>query len=92
LLLTQGEIGEVKVSDCFSRDEIKTLCRRSNAHAWSAFLVSWGIIVFAFWLVAIWPNPITVLAAMMLLGGRQLGLAALMHECGHGSLFESRAL
>ncbi|NKB33695.1 MAG: fatty acid desaturase [Pseudomonadales bacterium] len=82
----------MKVTECFSREEIQDLCQRSNLHAWFAFLVSWGIIVFAFWLVAFWPNPLTVLVALMLLGGRQLGLAALMHECGHGSLFKTRAL
>ena len=82
----------MKVTDCFSREEIQALCQRSNAGAWLAFVVSWGIIVFAFWLVAFWPNPLTVLIALLLLGGRQLGLAALMHECGHGSLFETRGL
>lgn len=82
----------MNVTDFFSREELQELCQRSNPHAWFAFVVSWGIIVFALGLVAFWPNPVTVLMAMLLLGGRQLGLAVLMHECGHGSLFETRAL
>lgn len=82
----------MKVSDCFSREEIQDLCQRSNVQAWFAFIVNWVIISACFLLVAVWPNPLTLLVAFLLLGGRQLGLGALMHECGHGSLFESKAL
>jgi fatty acid desaturase len=42
--------------------------------------------------VALWPNPLSVLAALCVIGGRQLGLAVLMHEAAHASLFRSRAL
>lgn len=82
----------MKVTEKFSREEIQGFCQRSNFQAWLAFVVTWGIIVFAFVIVALWPNPLTVLLALILLGGRQLGLGALMHECGHGSLFKTKAL
>ena len=82
----------MKVIDCFSREEIQEFCQRSDFHAWIAFLVSWGIIAFSFAIVAVWPNPLTALLAVVLLGGRQLGLGVLMHECGHGSLFKTKAL
>jgi fatty acid desaturase len=42
--------------------------------------------------VAIWPNPVTVVLAVLLLGGRQLGFGVLVHECGHRSLFRSPLL
>ena len=82
----------MKVTDCFSREEIQEFCQRSDFHAWLAFLINWGIIAFSFAIVAVWPNPLSVLLAIVLLGGRQLGLGVLMHECGHGSLFKTKAL
>jgi len=40
----------------------------------------WGTIAAAIALVAIWPNPLSWLIAVMIVGNRQLGLAILMHE------------
>jgi fatty acid desaturase len=52
------------------------------------FLVAhaWALIAAASAMVAIWPNPLTWLLAVMIVGGRQLGLAILMHEASHGTL------
>jgi fatty acid desaturase len=47
---------------------------------------AWGVILGAVTLVALWPNPVTVLAAIAIIGSRQLGLAILMHEGAHGLL------
>jgi len=55
-------------------------------------LFNWGLIVFAFALPAIWFNPLTVFLSLLLLANRQLGLAILMHECAHNSLFLSKKL
>ncbi|MCI0570936.1 MAG: fatty acid desaturase family protein [Myxococcaceae bacterium] len=56
-------------------------------------LTSWAIIASAFALIAAWPsNPIAWIVGLVLLGGRQLALAILMHECAHQSLFGTRAL
>ena len=82
----------MKVSDCFSVKEIQQLCERNDKQAWFAFVVNWGIITSCFMLVAVRPNPLTILISLILLGGRQLGLGVLMHECGHGTLFKSRTL
>ncbi|MFM2421649.1 MAG: hypothetical protein RL291_179, partial [Pseudomonadota bacterium] len=49
------------------------------AHAW---LVILGSIA----LVAVFPNPLTFLLAVALIGSRQLGLAILMHDGAHGNL------
>jgi fatty acid desaturase len=46
----------------------------------------WAVIAGAIALVAIWPNPLTWLVAVILVGARQLGLAILMHEAAHGTL------
>ncbi len=41
-------------------------------------------------MVARWPNPLTVVAALFVIGARQLGFAVLMHEAAHRSLFADR--
>ena len=46
------------------------------AHAWAVILGSVA-------LVAMIPNPLTYILAVMLIGSRQLGLAILMHEGAH---------
>ncbi len=82
----------MKLKDNFSPEEIQAFCKRSDLQAWLAVVLNWVIIALAFALVAAWPNPLTLLISLVLLGGRQLGLGALMHECGHGTLFRSKAL
>ena len=37
-----------------------------------------------------WPNPLTFVLAVMVIGARQLGLAILMHDAAHGLLFANR--
>lgn len=73
-----------------THDDIKALTQRSNIRALMMLGANWGLIAGAFAMAAIWPNPLTILAAILILGGRQLGLAVLMHECAHYSLFTSR--
>lgn len=47
---------------------------------------AWVVIIGAIALVAAYPNPLTFLVAVMLIGSRQLGLAILMHDGAHGNL------
>ncbi len=82
----------MKVKEHFSNEEIQSFSARSDVLAWLAIATTWAIIGFAFTVTALWPSPITVLLALILLGGRQLGLGVLMHECGHGTLFKSRSV
>lgn len=53
---------------------------------------AWGLIALAFVVHALWPNPLTWLLAVMVVGARQLGLAILMHEAAHGGLARSQRL
>ena len=53
---------------------------------------AWAIIIAAVALVAIWPNPLTYLFAVVVIGSRQLGLAILMHEGAHGLLARDEQL
>jgi fatty acid desaturase len=43
-------------------------------------------------LVAWWPNPVTYVLAVALIGSRQLGLAILMHDGAHGCLSPDEAV
>lgn len=79
-----------RASDHLSREEIAHFTRASDAMGWLAVAGDWAIIGAAFALAAtsVWAIPF----ALALLGGRQLGLAVLMHEASHHSLFRTRAL
>ena len=65
------------------------LQRRSLARALWALVVNWGLIAAAFAGVIAWPNLLSVLVALVVIGGRQLGLGILMHDCAHRALFPS---
>ncbi len=82
----------IKASDYLTADELRSFTQRSDAMGFVLVVGAWLSIALVFALVAVWPNPVTVLLAILLLGGRQLGLAVLMHEAGHKTLFRSPAL
>lgn len=81
-----------KLSDIFSKDEIAALTVRSDFMGWYAFLFTWSAIALTFAALARWPYVWTWLAALVILGGRQLSLAILMHDASHGTLFKTRRL
>ncbi len=47
---------------------------------------AWAVIIAAVAMVAAFPNPVTYLLAVAVIGSRQLGLAILMHDGAHGAL------
>ncbi|HSP99691.1 MAG TPA: fatty acid desaturase family protein [Candidatus Dormibacteraeota bacterium] len=75
-----------------SPEEIHDLLHVRNWRAWLSVATNWGVIFAAFALVAAWPNPLTIVAALFLIGTRQLGGAALMHDAAHRALFRQRGL
>jgi len=74
----------------FTRAEIQDLLRVSSARGWRSIAVNWGLVAAAFALVAIWPNPLTVVVALFVIGARQLGCAILMHDAAHRTLLADR--
>jgi fatty acid desaturase len=84
--------GSFQWRDRISREEITELLRLQDWRSWLSVAVDWGIVFAAMALVGKWPNPLTVVLALFLIGARQLGLAVLMHEASHRSLFRSRAV
>lgn len=73
-----------------SPDQIRSLSQRSDSVGVWLVLHCWGVIALAVALFAVFPNPITFVLAIMLVGSRQLGLAILMHEAAHNALFKTR--
>jgi len=67
-------------------EQLSALRRRS---AWKGPMLiahAWAVILASVALVTAFPNPLTWLLAVMLIGSRQLGLAILMHDGAHGGL------
>lgn len=52
---------------------------------------AWVVIFGSVAMVAAFPNPMTYVVAVMLIGSRQLGLAILMHDGAHGCLLRNEA-
>ena len=75
-----------------SRDEIRELLEMRDLRSAWTLAVNWGLVFASFALVAVWPNPLSILIALFVIGARQLGLAVIMHDASHRSFFRSRAL
>ncbi|MEM0953496.1 MAG: fatty acid desaturase family protein [Pseudomonadota bacterium] len=75
-----------------SRSEVRFFTRKSDFLAWKTLVTSWAGIFAIFWVVANWTHHVTLFAALLLLPGRQLALAVITHECGHGTFFNSKVL
>ncbi len=71
-------------------EEIADLRRLRDWRSWSSIVVNWALVAAAMALVAWAPNPLTVVVALVVIGGRQLGFAVLMHEAAHHTLFANR--
>ncbi|HAQ34955.1 MAG: fatty acid desaturase [Maricaulis sp.] len=80
----------MKLSDALTREELRTLSKTEN---WRGALMLAGdfALIAAAFALAIW-NPWLSVISILVLGGRQLALAIVMHDCAHHSLFRSRRL
>jgi fatty acid desaturase len=76
----------IKPQELFSPQEWGPLSARSRWMGLALVAHAWAVIVLAGAVFVIWPNPLTYILAVMLIGARQLGLAILMHEAAHGGL------
>ena len=76
----------------FSAEEIRELRIIEDRRAWLTLMVDYGLIAAAMALVAHLPNVLSVVLALFIIGTRQLGLAVVMHESAHHTLFRNRWL
>ncbi|MEM9254987.1 MAG: fatty acid desaturase family protein [Pseudomonadota bacterium] len=80
----------MKVSDYLTREEVTYFTSKSDWHAVLMLVMNWFFIVAIFALIAVYPNILTITAALILFAGQQLGLSVLMHDCGHNIFFRSK--
>lgn len=82
----------MNIREILSPDEVRSMTARSDF--WAAFLLfkTWLLIALIFWFATSWTNPFSLIVALVLLGGQQLGLSVIMHECGHQTFFASKKL
>jgi fatty acid desaturase len=74
----------------FTTEEVRDLLEMHDLRSWWTLALDWGLVFASFALVAAWPNPLTIVLALLVIGARQLGLAVIMHEASHRSFLRSR--
>ncbi len=76
----------------FSADE-RSLFERKNAWLASLYIIGhYSAIVSAFALVYVFPNALSILVALFVLGGQQLACSVLMHDASHYAIFENKKI
>jgi len=76
----------------FTPEEWARLSRQSSWRGPALIVYAWAIIIGAGALFIAFPNPLTYILAVMLIGARQLGLAILEHDAAHGALHPNAKL
>ena len=87
-----SSIKTVKPMDLFSRDEWARISAQRPGMGALLVIHCWAIIGAAVAMYILWPNPLTFVLAVMIIGARQLGLAILMHDASHGLLSKNQRL
>ena len=82
----------LEASRLLTPQQVQRLRGKSDLVGALLVLHAWGLIFASMALFVAWPNPLTFVIAVMVIGARQLGLAILMHDAAHGLLFDSRRL
>ncbi|GGC48997.1 fatty acid desaturase family protein [Chelatococcus reniformis] len=76
----------IRAKDLMSEAELAEVRTRSGWKGPALIAHAWALILGSVAMVALWPNPLTFIVAVGIIGSRQLGLAILMHDGAHGSL------
>ncbi|MEZ5994739.1 MAG: fatty acid desaturase family protein [Hyphomonadaceae bacterium] len=79
-------VARIDPKDVFTPQEWAQFSARSSWLGLACIAGAWGLIFAAGAMFVLWPNPLTYVLAVMLIGARQLGLAILMHDAAHGAL------
>ena len=73
-------------------EERRSLLTINPLRSWWMVASNWLLIFATMALVAWAPNPLTIIAALFVIAARQLGMAIVMHEAAHRTLFRNRRL
>lgn len=76
----------MRARDFLSDEQLADVRERVTWKGVALIVHAWALIVGSIALVAWWPNPLTFLLAVGIIGSRQLGLTILMHDGAHGCL------
>jgi fatty acid desaturase len=79
----------IRARDLMTEQELIEVRTRSTWKSVALIAHAWMLVFGAIAMVAVWPNPITFVLAVAIIGSRQLGLNILMHEGAHGLLANS---
>jgi fatty acid desaturase len=79
-------VARIDPKEVFTPEEWAQISPRSSWRGLALVAAAWGLILAAGAMFVLWPNPLTYVLAVMLIGARQLGLAILMHDAAHGAL------
>jgi len=82
----------MQAKDFLTTEELRHFRTSNDAKAFSGFIFTWAIIFGCFAAVILLPSLLTYLVACIVLGGRQLALGILMHDCSHRSWFNTQGL
>ncbi len=79
-------------TQAFTPEEMASVRARSDVTGLLCVAHAWIVIGVAIAVYAMWPNLLTFVAAVIVIGGRQLGLAILQHDAAHGVLTRTKWL
>ncbi len=82
----------MRARDLLTERELVELRSKRTWKSLALIAHAWVLIFGAIALVALWPNPLTYVLAVAIIGSRQLGLAILMHDGAHGALANDERL
>ena len=82
----------LEASRLLAPEQVQRLRGKSDLVGALLVLHAWGLVFASMALFVWWPNPLTFVIAVMVIGTRQLGFAILMHDAAHGLLFNDRRL
>jgi fatty acid desaturase len=83
-------LGDAHWKNLFSKEELREILSLDDRRSLATLAVNWGITFAAFALVGWRANPLSILLALFLIGGRQLGCAIVMHEAAHRTFLSNR--
>ncbi len=82
----------VPASKFLTREERKMLLLKNDWVATKEVAIQWAWIFIAFALPYFFPNVLTVLISLFILGGKQLACAILMHDASHLAVFKKKSV
>ena len=82
----------IPARDLLTAAQLAEVRQRSSWRGLAMVAHAWATMLLAITMVALWPNPLTFIVAVVIIGSRQLGLAILMHDGAHGALHPDEAV